>query len=158
MVPTKPYPFSYLPSVPKLLRRLLVFDFRDETITFAGTRNEFSPDVHVANHCGTKITFKSTVRTTGPKNNSKTISVMLSLRLGNEKSAQSFVHKVFPNPGRPDPNPRTSRPLPKTTQKRATCIFFCPGYPDVWAPDVPGISCPKTLSLGCFFCLLILDR
>ena len=24
------------------------------------------------------------------------------------------------------------------------------GYPNVWVPDVPGTSCPKTLSLGCF--------
>ena len=25
------------------------------------------------------------------------------------------------------------------------------GYPDVWVPDVPGISRPKTLCLGYFF-------
>ena len=25
------------------------------------------------------------------------------------------------------------------------------GYPEVWVPDVPRISCPKALSLGCFF-------
>ena len=36
-------------------------------------------------------------------------------------------------------------------QKKATCIEFCPGYPDVWVADVTGISCPKTLSLGSFF-------
>ena len=35
-------------------------------------------------------------------------------------------------------------------QKKATCISFCPGYPDVWVPDVPGLSCPRTLPLGCF--------
>ena len=26
----------------------------------------------------------------------------------------------------------------------------------MWVPDVPVVSCPKTLSLGCFFCLIIL--
>ena len=34
--------------------------------------------------------------------------------------------------------------------KRPLVQSFCPGYPDVWVPEVPEISCPKTLSLGCF--------
>ena len=34
------------------------------------------------------------------------------IEIGNEKSAQNCLDKVFPNPGRPDPNPGTSRPLP----------------------------------------------
>ena len=29
------------------------------------------------------------------------------------------------------------------------------GYPDVWVSDVPGLSCPKTVSLGCFSFLVI---
>ena len=52
------------------------------------------------------------------------------------------------------PNPK-SRDIPATPclkqQQKATCINFCPGYPDVWVPDVPGMSRPKTLCFGCFF-------
>ena len=38
--------------------------------------------------------------------------------LGYAKSDQSFLHKVFPNPGRPDPNPgHPDHSLSKTTEK-----------------------------------------
>ena len=30
------------------------------------------------------------------------------------------------------------------------CLSVPWRYPDVWVPDVPKISCPNTLSLGCF--------
>ena len=47
---------------------------------------------------------------------------------------------------------------------RAPCIKFLSetsqgrglGYPKVWVPDVPGISCPITLSCGCFLSVLIM--
>ena len=76
----------------------------------------------------------------------------------NEKSAQSFLHRVFLIAGHPK-----SRGIPATPclkqQKKAHCIEFLSGtsqgrgqgYPDVRVPDIPGISWPKTLSLGCFF-------
>ena len=47
-----------------------------------------------------------------------------------------------------------SHSLSKTT-KRPLASSLCPGYPDIWAPDVPGKSCPKTLSLGCFSVLIL---
>ena len=71
-----------------------------------------------------------------------------------------FLRKVYPIPGRPDPKWRDVRAIPcLKQQKKAPCINFLSrrsqgggqGYPDVWVPDVPGMSWPKTLSLGCFF-------
>ena len=64
-----------------------------------------------------------------------------------------FRSRVVPTPIAGHPG----HSLPKTT--KAPCIEFLSrtswgrgqGYPDVWIPDVPGKSCPKTLSLGCFF-------
>ena len=35
-----------------------------------------------------------------------------------------------------------------------TCQGLSQGYNDVWVPGVPGISCPKTLSLGCLSVLI----
>ena len=41
----------------------------------------------------------------------------------------------------------------------AVMVMLCPGFPrarvrdiptSVWVPDVPGLSCPKALSFGCF--------
>ena len=50
----------------------------------------------------------------------------------------------------------------KTTEKGASHKFWSwtsqgrgQGHPDVWVPDVPGISCPKTLSVGCFSVLIL---
>ena len=59
-------------------------------------------------------------------------------------------------PARPGPNHGTSgHSLPKTTAKGTLQKVSVPdilrrglGYPDAWVPDVPGISCPKALSLG----------
>ena len=49
---------------------------------------------------------------------------------------KAFLHKDFLIPGCPDPNDyRGGRGQ---------------GYPDVWVPDVPGISCPKPMSSVCF--------
>ena len=39
-------------------------------------------------------------------------------------------------------------------QKKAPCRKFLSGTSQgrgQWVPDIPGISCPKTLTLGCFF-------
>ena len=47
-------------------------------------------------------------------------------------------------------------------QKKSPCVKFLSGtfhgrgqgYPDVWVSDVPRVSCPKTLSLGCVSVLI----
>ena len=82
--------------------------------------------------------------------------------IGNRKSAPKvFLYQLFVIPGRPDPKLRDIPALPCLRQQRkAPCIKLLSGtpqgrgqgYPDMWVPDVPGISCPRALSLGCFFC------
>ena len=76
------------------------------------------------------------------------------------KAAQSFLAQCFSDPGTSQPK---LRDIPAIAclkqQEKAPCIKFLSGtshgrgqrYPDVWVPDVPGLSCPKPLSLGCFF-------
>ena len=59
-----------------------------------------------------------------------------------------------------------SHSLSKTTEVGAQCIDFLAGssqawgrgYPGVWVPDVPGISCPKTLPLGKKFVLIVTNK
>ena len=76
---------------------------------------------------------------------------------GTKNQPKIWMHKVFPIPGRPDPNRRTSRPFPacKTTEWGAlrkvlsgTSHGWGQGYPEVWA-NVPGTSCPKNFSSEC---------
>ena len=71
---------------------------------------------------------------------------------GTKNQPNVFLHKFFqvrdvPTqiPGHPG-HSLSNGPLAQS---------FCPGYHDVWVPDVPGISCPKTLSLGCFLFLTL---
>ena len=69
-----------------------------------------------------------------------------------------ILHKVLLIPGRPTPNHGSSgHSVSKTTEKSALHKAFSgtsqgqsQGYPDVWVPGVPRVSCPRTLSLSCF--------
>ena len=72
-------------------------------------------------------------------------------RIGNENQPKVFLHKVFPNPGRPDPNPGTSRPLRLKQQKKATCIKFLSTISRRLGPWCPRNIPPKNFMFRLLF-------
>ena len=66
---------------PEAIAELIHFTFRDVKTTLR-RQKLILPEAQAARHYVTEITLKSLVRITAPKNNSKTISVMQSLRYG----------------------------------------------------------------------------